>query len=248
MPTITNANHAAQLDTSRRSYISTEAYKTAFYAYTPATIDGAGNTVAGYLTSYSSGSDSDFPARRVLRETGKKLYPGVHSGVSTYMVSVYDSVKMWNGFIDPNSPYFAVYNGDKSNFIVDGVDSGAPVITNGLVLAGKGLGYEIVGDVSGVTQVTSRTTTVVLNAVTGKITLFSAALNANLTNTFTLTNSFIGANDFLLVNHKSGGTVGDYTISSVCANGSANITLRNVTGGNITSEAPIIQFMILKVL
>jgi len=117
MPSITNANHAAQLDTSRRSYISTAVYKTTFYSYTPATIDGAGNAVAGYLTAYSSGADVDFPARRVLRETGKKLFPGVHSGVSTYMVSVYDSVKMWNGFIDPNSHNFAVYNTDKSHFL-----------------------------------------------------------------------------------------------------------------------------------
>ena len=57
------------------------------------------------------------------------------------MVSVYDSVNLWNGFIDPNSPLFAVYSTDLPTFFGNGVDAltgspadaGPPVITNGIV-------------------------------------------------------------------------------------------------------------------
>jgi hypothetical protein len=144
MPTITNVNNGAFPDTSRRSYISAAAFNTAIFTYTPEVQDGTGNVTPGSLAALSGGNSGNCPARRVLRETGKKLYPGVHSGVFTYMVSVYDNNNMWHGYIDPNSALFAVYNSDKPNFLLNGVDAatgapadaGAPVITNGLVSAG----------------------------------------------------------------------------------------------------------------
>ena len=75
---------------------------------------------------------------RVLRETGRKLYPNVHR-VRTYMVGVYDAKTLITGFIDPNSPTFSVYNSDKPTYLQDGKnpnsdgekDLGAPVITKG---------------------------------------------------------------------------------------------------------------------
>ena len=254
MPTITNVNHGAFPDTSRRSYISAAAFNTAIFTYTPEVQDGTGNVTPGSLAALSGGNSGNCPARRVLRETGKKLYPGVHSGVFTYMVSVYDNNNMWHGYIDPNSALFAVYNSDKPNFLLNGVDAatgapadaGVPVITNGLVLAGTGLGYGVAA-VGAITQLTSKATTVILNGVTGLVTTFNDALAANASVTFTLTNASIGANDFLLVNHKSGGTMAAYNLSSACSNGSATISLTNVTAGSLT-EAPVIQFLLIKVV
>jgi hypothetical protein len=60
------------------------------------------------------------------------------------MVGVYDANSCLSGFIDPNASLFAVYNGDKPNYIADGVDpvtgltvdQGPPVFTRGSVTAG----------------------------------------------------------------------------------------------------------------
>jgi hypothetical protein len=61
------------------------------------------------------------------------------------MVSVYDNIKLWHGYIDPNAAVFASYSTNTPNFFLNGVDAvtgappdaGAPVITNGLVNAGQ---------------------------------------------------------------------------------------------------------------
>jgi len=52
---------------------------------------------------------SQCPAGRVLRETGRKLYPGIHKSVKTIMTGVFDSVTMLSGFIDSNSAIFTLY-------------------------------------------------------------------------------------------------------------------------------------------
>lgn len=127
------------LENSSRSYISTSDFSNSIFSYTPATRLNPGSLAV------ISGASGKCPARRILRETGKKLFPGVHSGVYTYMVSVIDNVNLWNGFIDPNSPLFAVYSTDMPSFFQDGLDaatgsppdSGVPVITNGLVSAAQ---------------------------------------------------------------------------------------------------------------
>jgi hypothetical protein len=79
------------------------------------------------------------PAGRVLRESGKKLYPIVNPGVSTYMIGVIDTQSGISGFIDPNSPLFAVYSTDLPAVMKDGRDPGPqgrkdvgpPLYTNG---------------------------------------------------------------------------------------------------------------------
>lgn len=96
-----------------------------------------------------------------------------------------------------------------------------------------------------VTQATSKSTGVTLNKSAGRITMNGAALNANTAATFTLTNSLISVKDAIIVNVSGGGTAAAYTtyISSMTA-GSADITLRNMTGGNL-SEAVVINFAII---
>ena len=96
------------------------------------------------------------------------------------------------------------------------------------------------------TQLTSRNTGVTVNKPCGQITLFTTTILAQATNTFTLTNSYVGANDFVLVNHISGQTPGSYTISVNPATGSADITMRNVTTATLASGAPILQFVVIK--
>jgi 1-aminocyclopropane-1-carboxylate deaminase/D-cysteine desulfhydrase-like pyridoxal-dependent ACC family enzyme len=96
-----------------------------------------------------------------------------------------------------------------------------------------------------VTQATSKSTGVTLNKSAGRITMNGALLAANTAASFTLTNSLISTADSIIVNVSGGGTAAAYTtyISSMTA-GSAVITLRNMTAGDL-SEAVIINFAII---
>jgi hypothetical protein len=96
-----------------------------------------------------------------------------------------------------------------------------------------------------VTQATSKSTGVTLNKSAGRITMNNALLAANTAVSFTLTNSLISANDAIIVNISGGGTAAAYTtyISSMTA-GSAVVTLRNLTSGDL-SEAVILNFAVI---
>ena len=107
----------------------------------------------------------------------------------------------------------------------------------------KSFGYG--SDGGSITQATNKATAVTLNKPTGQITMNAAALAADTTVTFTLTNSSIAAGDILILNHLSAGTAGAYTLNSQSAAGSASINVRNVTGGSL-SEAIVIGFAVIK--
>lgn len=112
--------------------------------------------------------------------------------------------------------------------------------------ATAGVGYAT-GAGGTVTQGTSRTTGVTLNHVCGAITLFTATLAADTDVSFTLTNSAIAATDVLVMNVISGAAVkGGYHLNAQCAAGSAVITVHNLTPTITASEAPVIQFVVVK--
>ena len=118
------------------------------------------------------------------------------------------------------------------------------IIGSQYVLSGEQLGYTT--DAQGtVTQATSKSTGVTLNKSAGQITMNNAALGATTNVTFTLTNSFISANDILILNVGSGATAGAYNcwVSGLSA-GAATITLRNISGGSL-SEAVVINFALI---
>ena len=97
-----------------------------------------------------------------------------------------------------------------------------------------------------VTQLTDKSTAVTLNKSAGRITTANVVLNTVTSVSFTLNNSFISANDVLIVTLSGGiATAATYNVwvNSLSA-GSASITLRNVSGGNLT-EAVIINFALI---
>jgi len=96
-----------------------------------------------------------------------------------------------------------------------------------------------------VTQLTSKSTGVTLNKTVGTVTMHNAALAANTTVTFTLTNSTIAATDLVILNHTSGGTAGSYLLNAQVAAGSATVNVRNITAGSL-SEAIVIRFAVIK--
>ena len=143
MATITSGSPADYKQTSRRSYIATAAFNSAFYKYTT-TRSSTTFVVSGALSAVPGATAANCSAGRILRENGRRLYPSANPGILTYMVGVYDANSCLSGFIDPNASLFAVYNGDKPNYIADGVDpvtgltadQGPPVYTRGSVTAG----------------------------------------------------------------------------------------------------------------
>ena len=130
--------------------------------------------------------------------------------------------------------------------------SGQVIYNDAGAQAGGNLGYSKTAGTFGygagrgtITQGTNKSTGVTLNAPCGAITMNGAALNADTTVSFTLTNSSITANDILVLNHISGGTAGAYVLNAQAAAGSASVNVRNITAGSL-SEAIVIGFAIIK--
>ena len=96
-----------------------------------------------------------------------------------------------------------------------------------------------------VTQATNKSTAVTLSTRCGQVTMNGANLVTNTAVTFTLTNTQIAATDVLMMNHVSGGTLGTYSFVARCAAGSATISVRNVTAGDL-AEAVVIGFAVIK--
>jgi hypothetical protein len=105
-------------------------------------------------------------------------------------------------------------------------------------------GY-VAGEGGTVTQATSKSTGVTLSKKCGQITMNAAALAADTTVTFTLTNTEVVATDIIILNHVSGGTAGAYLLNAQAGSGSASINVRNITSGSL-SEAIVIGFAIIK--
>ena len=97
-----------------------------------------------------------------------------------------------------------------------------------------------------VTQATSKSTAVTLNKAAGVITMNNASLATATNATFTLNNSFISANDTVILTIAGGqATAGSYNVfANSLAAGSVSITLRNISGGTL-SEAIVINFAII---
>ena len=122
---------------NRRSYIATQPFSSNFFTYSEITNALSRVTIDNNLC----------PVGRVLRENGKKLYPGANPGINQYYVGVYDPVSLLKGFIDPNGGVFAEFNTNKPTYLDDnnsddgsddnseGPDAGDPVYTKGNITA-----------------------------------------------------------------------------------------------------------------
>jgi len=89
-------------------------------------------------------------------------------------------------------------------------------------------------------------TAVTLNKPAGRITMDGASLNTATNATFTLNNSFISANDTVILTISGGqATPGSYNVfANSLSAGSVSISLRNISGGSL-SEAVVINFAII---
>ena len=113
------------------------------------------------------------------------------------------------------------------------------------VLADEQIGYTAAAQGT-VTQATDKSTAVTLNKPAGRITMNNASLTTATNATFTLNNSFISANDTVILTISGGqATAGSYNVfANSLAAGSVSISLRNISGGTL-SEAVVINFAII---
>lgn len=93
-----------------------------------------------------------------------------------------------------------------------------------------------------VTQASSRTTAVTVNALSGAITLVGAAGSAT-PFSFTVNNNLVEFGDVPIVCQQSGTDAYDCAVTAV-GNGNFRVTVVDLTG--TTNEAPVLNFIVLK--
>lgn len=155
-------------------------------------------------------------------------------GVSSSTLTVSNSPITTTGTITVDLP---------SNIVLSGNITAGNLISYGAITSNNtgGVGYAA-GAGGTVTQITSRTTGVTINKISGAITLVSAAGTSSYT-TFTVTNSTVAATDVIIINQKSGTDKYEAWISNVAA-GSFNVTFADTSG--TTTEQPVFNFAVIK--
>jgi hypothetical protein len=127
--------------------------------------------------------------------------------------------------------------------IVDGILTSADSIVS--TSSSAGIGYAT-GAGGTVTQTTSRTTTVVLNTITGQITTDNTSLAAGSSATFQVTNSSVTSTDIVVAAIQTGTTTFQTHVSvTTVANGAFKITVDNNHPSTAETGALVINFIIL---
>ena len=128
MATIATNSHGSFNNVPRRSYIAISSYTNNLFSYS-LSFNNQSFSYVGTLSTIGVPATSTLQGS-ILSETGKKLYPGANDGVSTLMVSVYDQTSKVTGFINPNSPSFAIFTTDKPPYMGQGTDPGTDTRAN----------------------------------------------------------------------------------------------------------------------
>ena len=139
---------------------------------------------------------------------------------------------------------------DHANQIKRKIDTttGTSLTTTGLIKSSSpaaGIGYAV-GAGGTVTQLTSKSTGVEINKMSGQITMHNANLLATTSVSFIVTNSACAVTDAPIVAITSGGTVGSYIAAiDAVGSGSFTVTLYNI-GSIMLGEAVVLNFAIIK--
>jgi ABC-type uncharacterized transport system YnjBCD ATPase subunit len=114
------------------------------------------------------------------------------------------------------------------------------------VSATAGIGYAT-GAGLAVTQITNRSTEVIIAAICGAITTDATSLAAGDEATFTVTNTAVAVGDVVVVSLRSGATANtSIPVVSAVAAGSFNIRLTNLSADTADTGASIINFAVIK--
>ena len=92
----------------------------------------------------------------------------------------------------------------------------------------------------------TKATPFTLDKMCGQITTAADSLAHQTVVSATWSNSKIAATDVVIINHKSGGTVGAYTFNVSCGAGTATLYIRNNQTSGTLSEALVLSFVVIK--
>ena len=92
----------------------------------------------------------------------------------------------------------------------------------------------------------TKATPFTLNKMCGQITTAADSLTHSTVVSAVWTNSKIAATDVVIINHKSGGTVGAYTFNVSCGAGTATLYIQNNQTAGSLSEALVLSFVVIK--
>lgn len=178
------------------------------------------------------------------------VFTGSFSGITSITSDAFYTSAAAAGLTLTNNDLLA--DGTDTNIDIDLIPKGTGAVKSTRVLATTSIGYGA-GLGGTVTQGTSRTTGVTLDAPSGQITLFAASIAGHEADEFTLTNSYIGATDTIVLNIANGAAAATrkYYQVHVCAvaAGSCVISVGNIDNATIPTagtESPIITFAIIK--
>ena len=114
-----------------------------------------------------------------------------------------------------------------------------------LVTTTTGLGF-YTGAGGTVTQATSKATAFTLDKMCGQITTAADSLTHATVVSAVWTNNKIAATDVVIINHKSGGTIGAYVFNVSCGAGTATLYIRNNQTSGTLSEGLVLSFVVIK--
>jgi hypothetical protein len=114
-----------------------------------------------------------------------------------------------------------------------------------LVTTTTGLGF-YTGAGGTVTQATSKATAFTLNTMCGQITTAADSLGHTTVVSAVWTNNKIAATDVVIINHKSGGTIGAYVFNVSCGAGTATLYITNNQTAGTLSDALVLSFVVIK--
>jgi len=125
--------------------------------------------------------------------------------------------------------------------------SGAATFPAGALVTGVALTGYGTGSGGGVTQATSKSTSVTLNKPTGQITMHAESLASGATVSFTLNNTTVTSNDWFGAVITAGyGSAADYNVWCVMpTSNQVSITLKNMTAGALATAVRL-TFISLK--
>jgi len=200
--------------------------------------DGAGNL------TWTNGANSTVLAKS---STGITEFATLNSVLQSGPVDLGSQPLTTTGTLTVGSlaPTLAI---TASSLTVTGTTSTAAITSSSTILANGNsskIGYDT-GAGGSITQgAGAKTNSVTINRPTGIIVTDNAALAADTSVTFNVSNTVISATDIVVVSHIAGGTLGSYNLAVAPAAGNANITIRNITAGSL-SQALTLRFIVIK--
>jgi hypothetical protein len=133
-----------------------------------------------------------------------------------------------------NNTFMARYSSGSGNYeelVTTTTGLGFYTGAGGMVTQGNGSG---------------KATAFTLDKMCGEITTDVASLAHQTVVSATWTNNKIAATDVVIINHKSGGTVGVYTFNVSCGAGTATLYIRNNQTTGSLSEILVLSFVVIK--